>query len=353
MPFYYFFEDIFNILQAQHNNVVVMAVLILLHLLVAFLRLAVFLGYRAHNMWLRYAKSLTDISETTKISSPLLRRIITDYIVVAKKNAPRAPLDAIIDIHVLELSFLGWRYAGISHWIEKLENGLIFLSIILALIFPQYGMVYGLLAVIGFLFLKLTAAFFDYNTARKLLIADIHLYVEREVGQFFAGHMAGAVTRFREEISEAMDRQSILLRGAIEKIGTDLVPILNNLNCLADLPGALENMQQSNDRYALHHEAFITQAQIIKDAQSALETSLTSYETTLQNLVATMGNGMGAFIQLHGQTAAREFADHITQISEINRDTINAITALLEQLTTQSRDISTQLRALHERIDEG
>ena len=41
MPFYSFFEEIFLILQAQHNNIIVMAVFIALHVLAAILRSAV------------------------------------------------------------------------------------------------------------------------------------------------------------------------------------------------------------------------------------------------------------------------------------------------------------------------
>jgi len=356
VPFYSYFEDIFFSLQAQHNNVIVMAVFILVHGLVIVLRLITFMGYRGHNIWLAIdsnpAKALKTISDTKSIRSHLLRRVVIDYIAVAEKNAPRVPLDAIIDKQVLELSFLGWRYTGISRWIERLDNGLILLGLILALTFSQYGVVYGILAVAGFILLKLAAAFFDYDTARRILTADIHLYVEREVGQFFAGHTASALTQLKEEMSEAVDRQSVLLRGAVENLNEHL----SHLKCLADLPKSIENMQQSNDRYALHHDAFISQVQIIKDTQSALETSLASYETTLQNLVQTMGSSMGTFIQLHGQNAANSLADalqnHITRLSEGNKETIEAISILVEQLTVQNRDISTHLRALHERIEE-
>ena len=352
MPFYHIFEEIFFTLQAQHNNIVVMAAFIVLHLIVAVLRLTVFLGYRGHNMWMTAAKEITSLSEVSSIRSGLLRRIAGDYIAVAEKNAPRVPLSAIIDKHVSDLSLAGWRYNGITLWTQGLESGLIFLGIILALIFPQYGVVYGILAVTGFLLLRLAAAFFDYDTARQLLIADIHLYVEREIGHFFAGHVASAMSRFKEDVSEAIDRQSVLLRGAVEKLSSDLIPALSYLGRLENLPKAIENMQQSNERYALHHEAFISQTQIIKDAQTSLESSLSSYETTLQNIVQTMGSGLGTFIQMHGQTAAAGLTEHITRMSEINRDTIDAITVLIEQLTAGNRDISTQLRALHERIED-
>ena len=360
MPFYYYFEEIFIILQHQHNNIIIMAVYIALHLLVIGLGLLVFLAYRGHNIWLAVdlhpSKALKSTADITGIRSHLLRRVAADYISAAEKNAPRVPLDAIVNKHVLDLSLAGWRYDGIALWINKLDNGLIFLGIILALVFPQYSAVYGILAVTGFILLKLSAAFFNFEAARQVLTADIHLYIEREVGRFFAGHVAGAVSRFKEEMAEAIDRQSVLLRSAVEKLSTDLAPSLNKLQCLEDLPSAMEKMQESNSHYALQHESFMSQSEMIKETQKALETSLQAYETTLQNLVQSMGKGMGAFIQMHGQNAANSLSAameaHIAQLSSNNQEAISAISNLLEQLTSQSRDVSSHLRTLHERISE-
>lgn len=358
MPFYSLFEDIFITLQAQHNNVALMAFYLIIHGLVITLRVVVFLAYRGHNILITMdmspTKALNILSDTERLRSPLLRRIVNDYIAAAEKNAPRVPLDAIIDKHVLDLSFMGVRYAGISQWTEKLDGGLIFLGIILALIFPQYGVIYGIIAVVGFVLLKLVASLFDYNVATKLLSADINIYVEREVGQFYAGHTAGAVLKFKEEVAEAIDRQSVLLRGAVEKLSSDLIPALSHLGVLVELPKAMEYMRQSNERYAVHHEAFLAQAQIIKDIQAALEVSLSSYEATLQNLVQTMGNSMGTFIQYHGQSATDSLNaainDHINRVAAANQETVSTIQALMGQLTTQSQHISTNLRALHEQI---
>ena len=360
MPFYSYFETLFIFLQHQHNNIVIMAVYIALHILVISLRLITFLAYRGHNIWLAVelhpSKALKSTADITGIRSQLLRRIAADYISAAEKNAPRVPLDAIVNKHLLDLSFAGWRYDGISIWVDRLDNGLIFLGIILALVFPQYTAVYGLLAVAGFILLKLSSSFFNYEAARQVLTADIHLYIEREVGRFFAGHVAGAVSRFKEEMAEAIDRQSTVLRGAVEKLGSDLAPLLGKLQSLEDLPKAIDKMQESNNRYALHHETFMSQSEIIKETQTALETSLHAYETTLQNLVQSMGSGMGAFIQMHGQNAANSLTtameSHMTQLSTSNQEAINTISNLLEQLASQSRDVSAHLRLLHERITE-
>ncbi|MCL2421933.1 MAG: hypothetical protein FWD03_08760 [Defluviitaleaceae bacterium] len=360
MPFYSYFEEVFLFLQTQHNNVIVMAIFIALHVLAIILRMITFIGYRGHNLMLAMdmhpSKALKAVSDTTSIRSPLLRRIVSDYVIAAEKNAPRVPLGAIVNKHVLALSLLGWRYSGIAQWIKKLDNGLVLLGLVLALIFPEYAMVYGLLAVIGFALLKFVASFFDFNTAKQLLIEDIHIYVEREVGQFFASHTAGAILAFKEEMAQAIDRQSVLLRGAVEKLSTDITPALNNLRCLENLPKAVENIQQSNDRYAVHHETFAAQGQLISKTQSALESSIAAYEATLQNLVQVMGSSMGTFIQMYGQTAAdgltAAMKEHMAHATKGNQETIAAVTTLFDQLTKQNSDISAHLRVLHEHISE-
>ena len=350
---YNYFNEIFLFLYNWDNNIAIMAAFVALHGLIFAMRLGLFLSYRGHNIWLSMdmapSRTLEKKADAAKIKSRLLQKIVIDYMQAAEKNAPRVPLEAIIDKHILDLSFLGFSFAGISRWIDKFDNGLLILGIVLAFLFPDYGTIYGLLAVSGFVVLKISAALFDFETARQILKSNVHVYVEREVGQFFASHMASAIMQFKEEMSEASDRQSELLRGAVEKLGADLIPVLNNLQCLSGLPKALEIMLQSNDRYSIHHEAFLAQAKIIQDTQYALESSLASYETTLQNLVQNMGGGMGAFVQLHGQSAAANLNEvmqtHMNHIMQNNQQTVSAITNLLEQLTDQ-------MRALNERITE-
>jgi len=344
-----FFEEIFHILQIQQNNIIVMAVYMCIHAVVILLRVGVFFGLRGHNLWmsanLSPAKGLKTLSGAKGIRSGLLRGIVIDYIAAAEKNAPGVPLNHIVDKHVLSLNLFGWRYFGIMNLTNKLENGLIFIGIILALIFAEYSMVYGIIAVAGFVLMKFTASIFDVDSAYAVLKADINIYIEREVGQFFAGHVALAMNRFKEDVSEA-----------IERLNTDFVPVLEKLSELKDLPKAIESMQESNERYILHHDTFAAQSKMLGDNQKTLETSLASYEATLQNVVLSLGDGMGAFIKMHGQTAAdglsKALESQISQISASNQETLKAISVLTQQLSNQSKDISTNLRLLHERIED-
>ncbi|MCL2015594.1 MAG: hypothetical protein FWG68_05035 [Defluviitaleaceae bacterium] len=355
-----YFEQFINFLQQHQESLFIPLIYAALHGLVVLFRLILFFGYRGQNLWLaadtQPGKQLKKLSDATALRSGLLRKIVANYVQVAQKNAANIPVADIVEKQLLRLNFMGWRYSGMAYWIEKLESGLIFLGLALAFAIPPYSALFALLAILGFLLLKLFAALFDYSTARFLLSTDINVYLAQEVGQFFATTAEGAVLKFKEEMAEAIDRQTVMLRSATEKLAEDLAPIITQLQPLANLPKALEDMQQNNDRYALHHEGFLAQSQIIKDAQAALEKSLASYETTLQNIYKTMGDSLGTFIELYGQNAAAALNDslqeHITKIEDKNREVTATLTTLINSLSTQNRDISTHLRILDERISE-
>ena len=349
-----YLENISAFLYIRENNVVIMIVFAILHVLAIVLRVAVHLGYRSHNVVLNMdlSRHLTVLDDVKTIKSSLLRRVVSDYIIAARKNAARVPLAAIVDRQILSLSFWGWRYAGIKQWVDRLDNGLVLVGLILAVVFTEFAAIYGLLTAMGFVLLKITSAFFEFDSAKQMLVDDIILYVEREVGAFFAGHTTGALRELKEGLTASTDHQNKLFSETMEKINTNLA----HLSELASINKAAETMAQSSDRYAVYHEAFIEQAKIIQQSQEAFEKGLLSYEETLKHLVQTMGDGMETFIHMHGNSAAKNLNEtvsaNITRISGSNQETLRAVTALVEQLNTQNRDISAHLRALHERIAE-
>ena len=331
-----------------------MTVFVVLHVIAIVMRVAVHVGYRSQNVLLNMdlSRPLAVLDDAKTIKSGLLRRVVSDYIIAARKNAARVPLAAIVDRQVLAMSFWGWRYAGIKLWVERLDSGLVLLGLILAIIFTEFAAVYGLLTAIGFILLKLASAFFEFDSAQQMLVDDITLYVEREIGSFFAGHTSSALLELKGGLAAAIDHQSKLLSETMEKINNNL----SHLTELSMLSKAAETMAQSSDRYAIYHEAFIEQANMIKQGQEAFEKGLLSYEETLKHLVQTMGDGMETFIHMHGNNAAKNLNEtlstNITRITGSNQETLRAISALVEQLNTQNRDISAHLRALHERIAE-
>jgi hypothetical protein len=282
--------------------------------------------------------------------------VIAEYKRTAEKNAARVPLSAIVDRYVQTLSVLGINIAALGRWVATMDNGLLGVGIILTLIFNEYRVVYGLLTLMGFLFSKFGSAFFNLESSRQYLTHGLTLYVEREVGPFFAGHTSAALMKLKDSTSEALDRQSLLLHNAIDKFATESAAALTPLSALVALPAAVETVTHSNDRYATHHEAFLAQSKIIEQVQSGLSVALSAYETSLQTLVQSMGESLGAFIQLHSQNASHALNESLqtqmTRVLHSNQETVDAIRTLLQEQTHQGQEITNQLRLLHERMHE-
>jgi hypothetical protein len=308
-------------------------------------------------------RSLKTRDDINNIKCKLLKRIAFDYVETAKKNPSEVPLQAMVNKHIDTLCLLGWRYAGIGRLVEKLESGLIFIGLVLALVFPHYVIVFGIVAVVGFVVLKINASFFDYEAARQILTNESLIFIKREIGQFFAGHTAAAIVRFTDELEKTLIKQSEMFTAAIKLMNDNMVTTfadlsqLSNLAELSNLKKAVNTVAESNDRYAAHHQEYMEQSQIIKQSQAALEMGLASYESTLKNLVATMGDGLGTYIQLHSKSSADAISagigQQINRITESNQETLRAITALINQLNEQSNNVSAHLRVLHDRMLEG
>jgi len=267
--------------------------------------------------------------------------------------------------------------------------GLLWVGLILAFVFNEYAFVYGLLAVGSFVLFRLMAAFFDFRCARRILHDDMLIYIEREIGRFFAADTGGAVLRLKNELVEALAKQSAALTGvatamsqsladstvALHKSLTDTasatgihlvtaleekLPAITNtidhaitlwkdslndahrvqadINAAAErfelagghilsasdlmashlqghsgamseqltaLIGAIETMRTTITAFSAGQAALTEQAAYIERNQRALETSLSAYEASLQNLTQNLGEGLGAFINMHGQQAAQ------------------------------------------------
>jgi hypothetical protein len=63
---------------------------------------------------------------------------------------------------------------------------------------------------------------------------------------------------------------------------------------------------------AAEQNQLVKHAELVEQNQKALETAYQSYESSLKNLVQTLGDGLGAYLQMHGQTAAQAVNDTLT-----------------------------------------
>jgi len=392
-----FLENTFQILNYQNNQIIIMAVYIALILLTLMLRVIAHLHFRGANLALQLdtRKEIENKSDITKLKNKLLRRAVAEYIRTAERAVTTVPTSQIVERTVSNMTFLGWRYDSVVPFVESMETGLLWVGAILTITFSNYAFMYGSLAVIAFVLTRLFTAFFNAKSAKSQLIDDLILYVEREIGRFFATDTGGAVIRLKNDLSEIINKQTIVYKETMENIGHIVASAMTNVTesmttatssigpdvaaamdekllnmndtltkTLQDWQNALTKatdvqiaMNDSSERisrastrlqsasdllsthmqghsnalseqmialvnavnhFAIQQETVIQQVKYIERNQHSLEASLHSYEDSLQNLTKSVGEGLGAFINLHAQTSAQVVNDALkTNIDKV------------------------------------
>jgi FtsZ-binding cell division protein ZapB len=300
------------------------------------------------------------------------------------------------------MGLFGWKYSGLLPFIEAMELGMLGIGFVFAVIFGEQATVYGLLAVITFVAARIVAAFFNVRALRAQLVDEMVLFIEREIGRYFASDTGGALLRLKNDLSDAIDRQAAVYKSTMDAISAKMSdtfsqvsqsmvgaansigPIVaramdeklinmnetltetlhnweNALKTSAEIQSAINvgaekfsqasgRIQSASDLLAAQmkghssavseqiftlvsaidemktalqtlsasQKSLATQSEFIEKNQSALENSLNSYESSLQSLTQSIGDGLGAFINLHAQTSAQTINDAM----KYNIDTI-------------------------------
>jgi len=349
-------------------------------------------------------KPIEKLEDIRKLKSSLLVTSVTEYKRIADKAVTNVPVRQLVNREISNMSFLGWRYDGMLPFVIELERSLLFIGAILAFVFTDYAFVYGILAVVLFLLVRIIAAFFNFNGAKEQLAEEILIYIEREIGRFFATDEGGAILRLKNDLTEAISGMTAGMDGVVNTMATTMVETTNaiattmqdvstsiertmseatssigpalasamdekmiNMNAklaitleswkeaLTEAVGLQTAMNETSDRIGqsslklqssaellskhlqghssalseqlvalvsaieaikdgvntlnTQQEALLTQSGYIEKNQQALDTSLASYEASLQGLTQSLGDGLGAFITLHAQSSAQTIND--------------------------------------------
>jgi len=349
-------------------------------------------------------KEIEKIEDLKKLKCALLTKTVAEYRRIAGRAVTQVPTTQLVERQISEMSFLGWKYDGMLPFIAELERAVLWVGLILAVVFSEHAFVYGLLAIILFLIIRIAAAFFNFHGAREQLAGEVFIYIEREVGRFYATDTGGSVLRLKNDLTGAVDRMTSNLEnimGAIadslakttasisksmtettEAIGKTMTETtlavgpalaaamdekLINMNAnlahtlknwedaLSEAVGLQTSMNDTSDRLgqsslrlqtsaellAKHlqghsgalseqlvtlitaieavqggielmntrQEALTQQTSYIERNQHALEAALQAYESSLQGLTQSLGDGLGAFINLHAQSSAQAVND--------------------------------------------
>ena len=403
---YNFFSDLFITLNNQDNHIVIMAVFFSVAALTVLLRVVAHIHFRAlliafHNDAKKEIKSIDDLR---KLKCALLTKIVVAYKRTADKAVTQVSTRQLVDRQISSISFIGWRYDGMLPFIVELERAILWIGLILAVVFSDYAFVYGVLAVVLFMITRAAAAFFNFHGAREQLGNEILIYVEREVGRFYATDTGGSVLRLKNDLTgaiadmtanmekimksmadslsatatnigntmtettesigktmaeataatgpalaAAMDEklinmnaklahtleswenalnQAVNLQSAMndtsDRLGQSSLRLQSSAELLSKhlqghsgalseqlvtLVTAIESVQSGIAMLSTQQEALVQQSGYIERNQHALEAALQAYESSLQGLTQSLGDGLGAFINLHAQSSAQVVND--------------------------------------------
>jgi hypothetical protein len=221
------------------------------------------------------------------------------------------------------MHFAGWRYGGLCAFVEGFEAGLLWVGVLLAVVFSDFAFVYGVAAAGVFLVLRLCASLFDFRAKRALLCDEIYIFIEREVGRFYASDAGGAVLRLKNDLTEALNKQTETLTAALKHLTAalgDNATALNN--------AILDTTKDINKKIAESiDEKLVRMTDDFAAASAAWQKALTEATT-----VQTAMNQSAAFVDKAGGkllSAAELLASHLQGHSN----------ALSEQLVTLVRAV--------------
>jgi prefoldin subunit 5 len=221
-----FINNLISMLSKNENIPYVFGAYLGLCLLIVILRVIVCVGYQTHfGLFRLNAKPLNARADLEKARFGLLKNIIADYIRVAEKNTSGVHLTAIVRKYILRLSFIGWSYDSIERCVLGFEPMLPIAGFTLAVIFSgyeNYNVMFGVASVGVFAVLRLFAGLFDFQLVSARLSAELEEYVEREVGQFYAGDFGTILLRFKSEITAALKNQADTLGKVITNLEENL-----------------------------------------------------------------------------------------------------------------------------------
>ncbi|MCL2373036.1 MAG: hypothetical protein FWC78_06505 [Defluviitaleaceae bacterium] len=344
-----FLSSLTTALNQDGNHLAIVGIFLGLIIFTVLLRLVTYLHFRATSIAMRMdmrreVKKREDIS---RLKCRILRKITADYVKLADRNVSGIPLAQMVSRNIAGMSLFGWRYENIIPLVQSLETGLLFVGLVLAVVFPSHGYAYGLIAVGAFIITRVLSAFFSIASAKNQLAEEAEIFIATEIGRHYASNTKGAVVDLKTQLIEAVTAQTEAIIKSLEALKpepteTDPAPLNEAIlesaarldqsssriqsasdllathmkahseaqsQQLLTLISAINSIKDGLDHLALQQKALTQQANFIEKNQQALEQSLEVYESTLQGLAQTIGDGLGTFINIHAQSSAKAVND--------------------------------------------
>jgi hypothetical protein len=324
-----FFSNLFDFINRQDNHVVILAVYLFVAAGIVFLRIIANTRFNtALHFFKRDAKELKTRDDVKNIRNTLLRQCVAAYKQVADKAVTRIPAAQLIERQVDNLRFAGWRYSSISTFVEGFETGLLWMGVLLAFVFNDFAHVYGILAVFVFVLLKICAAVFDFRATRVKLNDEILIYIEREVGRFYASDSGGAVLRLKTELLEAQNRQTDTLSAALTQLTAALTDNAKNLGkVISDTTKDIHTQiaEAINTKLITMNEGFDK----ISQGWAHSLTQAATVQTAINNSAASMDKASGKLLS-SAELLASHLQGHSNALSEQLLQLVRAVESVKE-----------------------
>ena len=326
------FTDIYNLLSRDYNQVLILAVFTGVILFVILLRIITHLHFRAQCTAFRFdSKDLEKRDDIEKYKNRLLRKAASEYKQILKKAVTKSTPEKPVQNVLSKLNMLGIKYTGIMPFIEAMERNILFIGLIMAVIFNDSAFVFGGAAIIGFLLLRIFAGLFNFREAYETLSTEMQIYLERELGQFFATDAGGAVLRLKNELIESISTQTKMFEKSIKNM-TDAFTVANEniSNTIKNIGPAVANIM---DEKLINMNNSLTD--IIKLWESAVSKS--EKLQTLANDSADKINRSADKLTNAGEFLAKYLQGHTDAMSNQLIALLNAIDNLKEVISSNNQ----------------
>jgi len=337
-----FFESILRVLDRHDNHVLLVAIFAITTLTLIALRMIAHIHMKAA-LKLFYVDTKREIrtrEDVMRLKYRLLRKAVADYKQVAERAVTNIPTLRIVERVISNMSLLGWKYTGLLPLIEALESAILWIGLIFAIVFITYAHVYGITAVALYLFLRLVSAFFNVREAKSQLIDEMVIFIDREIGRFYASDSGGAILRLKNDLSEVVGKQTTAFKTTMETIA-----------------GTMQNSNKevSDSMIAAANSIGTVIAQAIDEKllnmNINMEKITSNWETALEKAAETQGkmNETAERISMSGarlQNAAELLATHMQGHSNSLSEQLVSLVAAADAVKDSVRELSAGQAAL-------
>ena len=314
------------------------------------------------NMGAKNLKSKTDIE---KLPNGAFGRAAKEYALMAGAGAKVDNLKlAGLSLNTNKLLFFNFNSLG--RLLKSLDIAFVPLSILVLVAATSHRLEIALFFAAAFVVMRVIGVVFDVETAKDRYITILSQVLAKNIGKFFPQDTTGAVYTLGADLKEFLARQSAMYSDILIKINGEFTNAIKSnvstmtesveatLNAITRHEGVGEAANQIKtlgvvaEAMAERIEHNIKSSQVleenlqaVRENQRVLGVSVATYEATLKDMTAQIGDAMGKIAAYHMSVANSQIADSIGEslamAKSANAEQLAEVKEIFNQLTEQNR----------------